>query len=186
MSDLIVAARYAKSLFDLSIERNSLEEVSNDLQMIGSLINGNKELKLLLKNPVVPHLKKLAIFKELFEGKVNVLTMSLLEITTKKNRESVIPSMVTEFHKLYNDHLGIQKAIVTTTYELTAEQRSEFIEMVKKISNKKSIELVEKIDESIIGGFVLRVDDEQLDDSINTKLKSLRQKFSQNPYVKEF
>lgn len=186
MSDLIVAARYAKSLFDLSIERNSLEEVSKDLQMIGSLINGNRELKLLLKNPVVPHLKKLAIFRELFEGKVNELTMSLLALTTKKNRESVIPSMVTEFHKLYNGHLGIQTATVTTTSELTAEQRSEFVEMVKTISNKKSVELIEKTDESIIGGFVLRVDDEQLDDSINTKLKSLRQLFSENPYVKEF
>ena len=69
---------------------------------------------------------------------------------------------------------------------LDVKLRAEFEAIVKKYSDKKQVELVEKIDNDMIGGFVLNVGDRQIDASIKNKIKALKVKFSQNPYVKEF
>ena len=91
-----------------------------------------------------------------------------------------------EFHTAYNVHKGIGKATITTAVPLDAELRSEFENIVKKLSTTDKVELIEKVDKDIIGGFVLNVGDRQIDASIKNKLKALKVEFSQNPYIKEF
>ncbi|HRG11446.1 MAG TPA: F0F1 ATP synthase subunit delta, partial [Cyclobacteriaceae bacterium] len=85
-----------------------------------------------------------------------------------------------------NDFKGIGKASVTTTQPLDAKLRSEIELLVKELSHKKEVELEEKVDKDMIGGFVLNVGDRQIDASVKSKLKALKLKFSENPFVKEF
>lgn len=82
--------------------------------------------------------------------------------------------------------MGIQVAEVTTTLPLTEELRKSFVEIVKEISGLDKVELIEKIDQSLIGGFVLKVNDKLLDDSLSGKLRNLRLKFAQRYFVKMF
>jgi F-type H+-transporting ATPase subunit delta len=112
--------------------------------------------------------------------------MAFFDIITRKNREPLLPSIAREFHNAYNVYKGIGTAQLVTPFPVDASLRKEIEGIVQQISKKKQIELVEKVDADMIGGFVLTVGDRQVDASIKNKLKALKIKFSQNPYVKGF
>jgi F-type H+-transporting ATPase subunit delta len=185
MADSRATARYVKSLLDLAIEKNLVEEVHRDMLFFTDVVSKSRSLDLLLQNPIIKHDKKLAILKSLFGGKVHNLTMSFFDIITRKNREPILKSIAREFHNAYNLYKGIGIASVTTATPLDDKLRSEIEKLVREYSDKKQIELVEKVDPDLIGGFVLNVGDRQVDASIRSKLKTLKVNFSQNPYIKE-
>jgi F-type H+-transporting ATPase subunit delta len=186
MVDSRAASRYAKSLLGLAIEKKALDNVHNDMVFFTKVVEENKNFALMLRNPVIAHDKKSEILSRIFKGKVHALTMSFFDIITRKNREPLLPSIAREIHTQYNEYKGISKATVTSATPLDANLRAEFETLVKKYSNLKQVELLEKVDPSMIGGFVLKVGDRQIDASLSNKLKALKVKFSQNPYIKEF
>ena len=186
MTDSRAASRYVKSLLDLAVQQNALEEVHADMLMFTKVVDSNRDFKLMLQNPIVKHDKKREILEKLFKGKVHTLTMAIFDIITKKNRESLLAAIAKEFHNAYNEFKGVEKATVTTAVPLDDKLRAEFTQMVKKYSNKKNVELIERVDKDMIGGFVLNVGDRQVDASMKNKLKALKVEFSQNPYIKEY
>lgn len=177
MSQSIVAYRYAKSLIDLATETGVVNEVNKDMDLFISVCQENDQLVAVLKNPIVRHSKKLAILKALFFGKVHDVTFSIFTILTKKNRESFILSIAQEFRKLYNLKNNIQVATVSTVEALSEEQRKEFITKIAQSLNKEVI-LNEKIDKSLIGGYVLTVNDTQVDTSVKKRLADMRLSFA--------
>lgn len=185
MADSRAASRYVKSLLGLAVEKNVLEEVHHDMLLFSQVASESRPFELLLQSPVIKHDKKLEILRSIFKGKVHPLTMSFFEIITRKNREPILLAVAREFHNAYNEYKGIGRATVTTAVPLDPAMRSEFEKLVRQYSDKKQIELVEKIDSGLIGGFVLNVGDRQVDASIRNKIKTLEVKFSQNPYIKE-
>ncbi|WP_017730360.1 ATP synthase F1 subunit delta [Nafulsella turpanensis] len=185
MSEIRVASRYAKSLIELAKEKGVLEEVHNDMQLFSQTVESNRDLYLMLKNPIMGNDKKYAVLKAIFGDKVTEMTNAFFKIVSRKNREENLPAVAKEFHARYNIEKGIVAAEVTTTFPLTDEMRKEFRAIVEKISGKKA-ELSEKVDKSLIGGYVLKVGDRQIDESIQSRLVDLKSKFSHNPYIKEF
>lgn len=186
MADSRVASRYVKSLLSLAVEQNALEVVHSDMQMFDQACRTNREFLMMLKSPIIKHEKKKDVLEALFKGKVNPLTLSIIDILTRKNREPLLPAIAHEFHNAYNEYKGIEKATITTTIAVDAKLKGEIEAIVKKLSSKKLVELDEKIDKELVGGFVLNVGDRQIDASVKSKLKSLKVKFSENPYIKEF
>ena len=186
MSDLRVASRYVKSLLDLAVEKNVLDRVHEDMRMFAELCQESRPFRLMLKSPVIKHERKRDILHKVFSGKVHELTMAIFDIITRKNREPLLPAIAKGFHSAYNHYKNIGEASVTTTMPLDADLRKEFERIVKQISEKKEIELIEKVDKDLIGGFVLNVGDKQIDASISSKLKQLKTEFTHNPYIKEF
>ncbi len=186
MTDTRAASRYVKSLLGLAVEQNVLEQVHNDMLMFSKLVESNREFKLLLRNPIVKHEKKREILERLFKGKVHSLTMAIFDILTRKNREPLLPAIAEEFHAAYNEYKGIGQATITTAVPLDAKTRSEFEKLAGEYGHTKQVELVEEVDPDMIGGFVLHVGDRQVDASVKNKLKALKVKFSQNPYIKEY
>jgi len=186
MADSRVASRYVKSLLSLAVEQGVVEAVHNDMLLFDSVCAANREFVLMLRSPIVRHEKKRDILIRLFSGKVHGLTMSIIEILTRKNREPLLPAIATEFHNAYNDYKGVGKASIISAIPLDATLKAELVAMVKKLSNKPQVELDEKVDKDLIGGFILNVGDRQIDSSVKSKLKTLKIKFSENPYIKEF
>ena len=186
MSDFRAASRYVSSLLGLAQEQGVLDEVHKDMQLIDKTCQANYELVSLLRSPLIKHDKKKTILYKIFEGKVHHLTLAIIDIVTRKNREALLPAIAKEFHNAYNNFKGIQKATITSTIALDEEIRKESVELVKGLSGRKTIELEEKTDDNLIGGFVLNVGDKQLDASLSSKLKALKLLFRHNPYVKEF
>ncbi len=186
MAESRVASRYVKSLLGLAVEQGMLEIVHTDMQFIDKVCHSNRDFVLMLKSPIIRHEKKKDILNKIFSGRIHALTMSIIEILTRKNREPLLPSIASEFHKAYNENKGIGKASVISTVPIDDKFRAELEAIVRKLSNKKQVELDETVDQDLIGGFILNVGDRQIDASIKNKLKSLKNKFSENPFVKEF
>ena len=173
MSVSIVAARYAKSLIELAKEQDVLEAVYQDMILFKDTADKNRGLMLALKSPVVRHEKKSGILKALFEARVNPVSYAIFKIITKKNRESILDEIANEFIKAYNLNQGIQKASVVTTTPLTDELRQQFIEIVKSATGR-TVQLAEKINPAIIGGYVLTIEDRQIDASLRSRLNELK------------
>jgi F-type H+-transporting ATPase subunit delta len=180
------AARYVNSLLGLAVEKNVLDQVHQDMQQFAKVCEENRAFTLMLRNPIIKHDKKREILEKIFSGKVHSLTMAILDIITRKNREPLLPQIAKEFHLAYNVYKNIGQASVTTAVPLDNELRAQFEKIAKDLSGKKEIEMKEKVDSEMIGGFVLNVGDRQVDASLKNKLKALRVKFSQNEYIKEF
>lgn len=186
MSESRAASRYSKSLLELAEEQGVLEAVLQDMKGFHTLCEESHDFKLMLKNPIIRHGKKNAILKEVFTKTANKLTLAFFDIITRKNREALLPAIAKEFLNQYNIYKNIEVAQVTTAVALSGDLRKKIKDVVSKISSKEKVELVEKVDESLIGGYILKVGDRQIDDSVRNKLKVLELKFSQNPYIKEF
>lgn len=182
MSELRVASRYAKSLIDLSEEQGTLEQVKQDMDLFNTVLNENRDLRLLLRNPIVKHDKKLAILRAVFGSKVSDLTMKFFTIITQKNRESALEYIGAEFLTQYNLLRGVQVAEVTTATPLNASTREQVSALVRQQTGLQQVTLTEKVDPALIGGFVLRVGDRLIDDSVSYRLRKLRNEFSKNPY----
>ena len=167
------SVRYAKSVLELSQEQKSLEKVKEDMLLLTKTINDNRELGVVLKNPIVPADKKKSILKALFEKRVQPLTFKAFELIISKDRESILDEIAVEFINEYNALKGIVVANVTTPYTLDANQRKEIIKIVEEITGLK-VELTEIVDESLIGGFVLKIGDKQIDESVKSKLAKIQ------------
>jgi F-type H+-transporting ATPase subunit delta len=138
----------------------------------------------MLNNPILESLKKAAVIKAIFKGKVQEMTTLFFDIVSRKHREPVLPEIAKVFRQLYNEKKGIIAAEVITTFALDDALRAEAIKVVKEISGKE-VELSEKTDKSLIGGFVIRVGDKQIDESIQSKMNDLRRELTQYQYIKQ-
>ena len=179
---MIVASRYAKSLIDLAVETKQLEEVANDMRLIKKVCKENREFVILLESPVVKTDKKMAIFKSVFGNKISETTAAFLDLIARKRREGYIDDIAYAFDEQYKSFKNITTAVITTAVPLDAATKSKIADIVKKKATGE-VELIEKIDKSLIGGFVLTVNDKQVDTSIKRKLNDLRKNFSTNLYV---
>ncbi len=175
MSIGTVASRYAKSLIELAKEKNVVDEVYQDMVLFKKTTDENRLLRAALASPVVRHEKKLGILKGIFEDKVNPVTFSIFIIITKKNREAILDAIAAEYIKSYDDYRGIQKATVISSTPLTEELRKKFIGIVAEATGK-TVELEEKTDPELIGGYILRIGDRQIDASVKSRLNELKLK----------
>jgi F-type H+-transporting ATPase subunit delta len=183
MSNHRVAYAYAKSLMELAIERGQLEEVHQDFVHLATMAKSNRDLELVMRNPIVSSDKKLKVLKALYAKKgATEATMSFFEIICRKGREEVLADIAREFQVQYQLHNFIQVAEVTTTFPLDEKLKAEFTKIVLEITGMKEVKLSEKVNPDLIGGFILRVNDLQLDESLSSKLRDLRVQFSHNQY----
>ncbi|MFN8231469.1 MAG: ATP synthase F1 subunit delta [Bacteroidia bacterium] len=177
-----VASRYAKSLIDLAIETKQLEAVRKDMQLIKNVCTSNGDFVNLLESPIVKTDKKMAIFKTIFDGKISVTTQAFLNIIAIKKREGYIDDIANAFDDLYKLHLNITTVKVETATKLDETTKKQILQVVKsKVTGE--IELVEKTNPELIGGFILKINDTQIDQSVRRKLNDLRKDFSGNLYV---
>lgn len=177
-----VASIYAKSLLDLSIETKQVEEVRNDMKLIRSVCSETKPLKLMLESPVVKTDKKMKVLEQIFENKISKTTMTFLKLLAHKRREGAMDEVASAFEDQYKSYKNITTATVTTAVPLDSDSKSKILGLVKEYA-KGDVDLVEKTDKSLIGGFVLTVKDKQIDTSIKRKLNDLKKTFSVNLYV---
>ncbi len=179
-----IASRYAKSLIDLAREGDKLEVIYADIVGFQEAV-GNRDLFLMVKSPIINSEKKKNIFKAIFEGKVDKLTSAFFDIIIRKGREQYLPEIADEFVSQYKHIKGITSATVTTATPITADQ----IEIIKtKLKGMNAgigvVELETKVDSSIVGGFVLEVEDKLYDASIKSKLAGLKKEILDNSYIK--
>lgn len=184
MVDSKVARRYARSLIGLAQERNLTDKVYADMELVRSVCDANRDLVLMLNNPIVQTDKKNIVLKAIFAGKVDALTISFMDIITRKGREAYLPAIAIEYIQMYKFQNGVKTAFVKTATPMDTALRAEIMGLLKTSQGEK-VELVEEVDKDLIGGFILRVGDKQHDASVSTKLRQLKNQFDDNLYNKE-
>jgi F-type H+-transporting ATPase subunit delta len=177
------SSRYAKALLDLSVEQNQLDAVYADMLTIGGIIDGNRDLQLLLKSPVVNSDKKAKILKAVLTN-LNKVSDGFVQLLVSKGRESHLAEVTQSFVDQYKVMKGITMAYVKTAVKLDESTRHLVIAEASKMAGGH-IEIAEVVDPNLIGGFILRVGDQLIDHSVSGKLKSLKREFSENLYVAE-
>ena len=176
---MIVASRYAKSLLDLAVEKGQLEAVYADVLLVKSICDHSHDFINFLNSPIIKAYKKVSTLKAIFDTKVNAITSGFLTIVANKRREAIIPQMVTSFIEQYKTNKHILTAVITSARGLDATTKQQALALVIAQLNGE-IELVEKIDANVIGGFILKIGDKQLDKSVARQLSNLKKQLTTN------
>jgi F-type H+-transporting ATPase subunit delta len=178
----LLASRYAQALFDLALEMKVLEDVDKDMQLISKVLDENRPLRKVMANPVIDWHKKDKVLMALFSGKIHELTERFFRLITRKGREEYMLLVCKAFEAIYKEYRNIMPLTLTTAYKLDRKTREAILKKLDDVTDK-TLEITEKIDENLIGGFKLEFEDFQYDDSIKMQLKRLGNEFTDNLYV---
>ncbi len=179
---MIVATRYAKSLLQLAVEKGQLEKVYADMLFVHGVCEKHKDFINFLKSPIINTDKKLSVLKEIFKGHIGEMSLNFFVILANKRREMYMGEIAKSFVIQYKEHKNILTAVITSARGIDATVKAKVLELVKQ-TTKGEVELVEKVDKDLIGGFVLRIGDKQVDASVSRKLNDLRKAFTENPFT---
>lgn len=168
-----VAVRYAKALFQSAKEKNALDSVREDMELLLESVEEVPEIKILFESPIVDSSRKASVLSEIFKSQMSSLGIDFLTLVAGNKREEYLPGMAHYFIQIYKQEKGIKTATVFSAVGLD-KGSSESIRQMIKTAFKSEIELNEEIKEDLIGGFVLRVEDKQLDASVKGKLASIK------------
>ena len=177
MSAERIAVRYAKPILDLAEEKKLLDKVKEDMESFASICRDDRAFSLMLKSPIIPHKKKAEILNKAFKGKYNELTVQTFDLMTRKNREDLLEAVANEFIALYNRKKGISHVSVTTTFPLDKGLKGSFEKLAGEITGNTPV-IEEKVDKEILGGYIMKFEDKQIDDSVRGRLNELKLKFS--------
>jgi F-type H+-transporting ATPase subunit delta len=175
------ALRYAKAVLSLAKDQNLTKEVNDDMTLISNTISDSNELRVFLKSPVIKNSIKKDALQEIFKN-VNGTTSGMFGVLIENNRIDILAMVASKYRELYNQMNNVQVAKVTTAVPLTPALESKIQGKVRELTgNEAKIQNI--IDESIIGGFILRVGDIQYNGSVNAQLNSLKRELKNNTYV---
>ncbi len=180
MNESIIAVRYAKALHQLAQEKNVLQEVYKDMSNILDISSEIKELQSFLDSPIIKPSKKIEISSSIFSS-YNNLTTTFLNTLYTNRRESILTDVARKYTSMINNERSITVATVITTTSLQNDTKEKIIKLIGHKYHSNTVELNEKIDEKIIGGFIIKVNDEQFDASISTQLSSVKRKLLKTP-----
>lgn len=178
MSGARAAIRYAKAALSLAADQKSADIVNADMKLISSTIAESKELSDTLQSPVLGSSIKKAVLLEAF-NKANKTTLGLIDALITNKRIDLLAQVATKYIQLYDASNGVENATVTTAVALTSDLEKKMLSKAKELTGKK-VELKNIVDESILGGFILRVGDLQYNASVANQLNKLKKEFSLN------
>ncbi|HZG25353.1 MAG TPA: ATP synthase F1 subunit delta [Chitinophagaceae bacterium] len=178
-----LAGRYAKSLFDLAVEKGELEPVNRDILYLQSLLKASRELINLLRSPVINPDKKWQIVDSITKDKLSVVTASFLNLMITKGREDVLPEIVDAFINMYNQARGVHRVKMVTAQPVSEEVKQKIIDKFVATTTLQHIELESVVREDIIGGFILEFDNNLVDASILRDLNDIKKQFRENIYI---
>ncbi|MCT4613170.1 MAG: ATP synthase F1 subunit delta [Clostridia bacterium] len=175
--DRIVSGKYAKALYDIALEENKLGIYEEEVRFIKEMFLKEKDILKVLSNPNVDSRDKKDLVSKLF-GKAENNTVSFIKLMIDKNRSEYIIDSLDEFLKLIKIKNNILVATIISAKELS-EDKVEKIGSILETKFKKQIELEVKVDESVIGGFLVKAEDYVFDMTINGKVEELKKKLNE-------
>lgn len=178
MSVYRIAYRYANSLMLLVEEKNILKKISDDAELFYNTLNSSKELRAVLKSPVIKIDVKKSLLEKIFEKKISIETVGFINFVVEKNREDILFDVFKEFLALVDKKNGVVKAKVVSAVDLNDQLKLKMVGDLGKKTNKK-VSVNYSIDSNIIGGFIVRVEDTVYDASVKHQLSLLRKRFSE-------
>lgn len=176
MASTRAAIRYAKAILDLANSKGVAEAVNNDMKSIASTIESNLELSTFIQNPTTKVEVKESALLEVFAN-VNGVTKGLFHLLFENKRFEILEGIAVEYSRVFDESNGVEVAKVTTAIPMDAALEAKVLAKVSTLSDKK-ITIENIVDPSIIGGFILRIGDQQYNASVANRLQVLKRELS--------
>ena len=185
MKNTLLIRRYAKAFLEFAIKNDMADQGLADLELVTKTLQSHRELRNILSQPFIKKEKKEAIITRVFEGKISDKTLDFIKLILDKNRHEIIMYILTPYRELYYEYKNIAEVTITTAVKIDDATQQKLVSFVKdKIKGK--VQIINKIDKEIIGGFIVNYLDYQYDESVRTKLNGLESLFADNIYVKGY
>ena len=169
-----LSGRYATALFELADEEKALDDVANDLASVGVMIEESDDLQRLIRSPIISRDDQLGAMDAVLEAAgVGQLTRNFIAVVTRNRRLFALPGMIKDYQALLAAARGEATAEVTSAQQLSDAQISAVEDSIKQAMGTK-VAIDAKVDESLLGGLVVKVGSRMVDTSLKTKLSQLR------------
>ena len=168
----IIAKRYGQALFDLATENNSHETVSVEAEMLQRIWLDQSDLREVMSRPEISREKKREIWRQVLEGRISTELLNLLFLLTDKGRLPFLPEILTVYEELRMEQAGEVTAYVTSASALNPEQQDRLRETLSKRLSKE-VSLSIEVDESLLGGLIVRIQDSLFDSSVKSRMEKL-------------
>jgi F-type H+-transporting ATPase subunit delta len=178
-----LAARYAKSILDLAVEKGQLETIYQDMLLLENTCKSSRDLVALLRSPIIKADKKGKVLDAIFTGKVSPMTSAFIKLLLNKEREAYLPEIATAFVGQYKVHKGISVAKLTTAVPVGEDIKQAVLQKLKAERHLDLVELDTEVRPELIGGFVLEIGDERMDSSVAFELNNIRKQFQNNDFI---
>ena len=176
MSGTRAAIRYAKAILEIAQSKGVAPAVSMDMKTIASTIKENQELSNFILNPTLKVEQKENALLEVFATS-DAVTKMLFHLLFENKRFEILEGVAQEYSKLYDESIGVQVAQVTTAFPMDEALKATVLAKITSLSDKK-ITIVSIVDPAIIGGFILRIGDQQYNASVANRLQVLKRELS--------
>lgn len=182
MATTKAAERYAKSLYQIAASQGSQEKVLSDMQSYRNALRASRELTVVMNSPIITSSRKKAVVDALFRTGFQPITSQFFDLVIKKGREKDLGAIADAYIREDKKVKGIRDGKLVSASALSEELRKEIHSRAEKLAGGKVL-LEEKVDPSLIGGFVLTIGDLQLDESVKSKLSKLHHTLVDTSYI---
>ncbi len=169
----LVAGTYGDALFELAVEENLTDSLMEEIQMVQTVLKENGDLEKILMHPEIPKQKKLQVIEEVFKGRISDALTGFLRIVVTKGRYKNLLDIFAYFIARVKEYKKIGVAEVTSAVPLTGEQKRRIEQKLLDTTRYKTMEIDYKVDESKIGGLMIRMGDRIVDSTLRSRLDRL-------------
>ena len=173
MNKSIISIRYAKALMKSGSENQCLDTLKADMELVGTAISENPMFKQLLDNPVVKPPQKRKVMTELLEKRVHPLTLNFINIIIRNRREIMLPDIARDFIDIYEKSKGIKRARIVTAVGMDETTKKQMQRQLNTLFNA-NVQMTDETNPDLLGGFILRVGDQQYDASLSSALGRMK------------
>ncbi len=173
------AIRYAKAVLQEAGDADKAKAVFSDMETVKATLAGSKELRNVLKSPIYKNEDKKSALLQIFGNQTQDIK-DLVNILAENQRTNLLGAVADSYIELYNEVQGIKVATVTTAVPLSSALEKQVLAKVEALTGSKTVTLVQEVDESILGGFILRLGDLQYNASISNQFGNLKKEFSKS------
>ena len=168
-----IAVPYARALFDFSVEKNIMHQITADFQNLEIFLNKSSDFTDYLNNPIVSQDRKREILTKTLKSQINAETFKFLMVLVERNRINLLSTIINSYLELVYETASIKMIEVATASAFTNLQKNTLIKKLKELTNAREIRLVITVDPSLIGGFLIRTESKVIDFTIKNQLQKL-------------
>ena len=174
----VVASRYAEALFQIGEEENLVDLLYSELKAVVDIFSINEQFFNIIKSPIISKKEKIELIDKIFSKGLNSNSINFLKILIEKNRISFIADIAMSYKERLNEKNNIIEGTVITAIPMN---QNEINELAKELSKKynKNVTLENIVDESILGGVLVRLGNEEIDGTVKTRLSKVKEQLSQ-------
>jgi F-type H+-transporting ATPase subunit delta len=168
-----IAVPYARALFDFSVEKNLMHQITADFQNLEVFLSQTPDLVDYLNNPILSSAKKEELLNKTLKAQLNQETFKFLNLLVKRDRINLLQAVIGNYLNLVYSLASIKMVEVSTAFPFTNLQKNTLIKKLKDITNAREIRLIINVDSSLIGGFLIKTNSKVIDFTVKNQLQLL-------------